>query len=91
LIGSALVRGYDTKAKIGRVRAPILAIHGDRDEVIAYEFGQELFQAAPEPKAFWAIRGATHNDLHVSGAVEFPGRLKAFYVSLAQNVVDHSQ
>jgi fermentation-respiration switch protein FrsA (DUF1100 family) len=64
------------------VRAPVLIIHGDRDEVIAYEFGQQLFAAANQPKSFWTIPGATHNDLHVIGRPEFSSRLANFYKSL---------
>lgn len=90
LVGPALVWGYDTKSRITRVRVPVLIVHGDEDEVIAYEFGEELFRAAPEPKSFWTIRGATHNDLHIAGAPEFTQRLKAFYGSLPQRVVDHT-
>src|SRR5579884_511328 len=71
-IGPLLVRGYDSKALIPRVRVPVFFIHGDRDEVIAYQFGQELFRAANNPKRFWTIHGATHNDLHVVAGVEFP-------------------
>ncbi len=79
LLGPALIRGFDSLRRIKQVRAPILIVHGDRDEVIAYEFGQQLFAAANEPKSFWTISGATHNDLHVIGQSEFPSRLAEFY------------
>lgn len=82
LLGPALVWGYDSLSKIRQVRVPLMFIHGDRDEVIAYEFGQKLFRAANEPKRFWTISGATHNDLHLAGSAEFASRLKTFYVSL---------
>ncbi len=79
LLGPVLMWGYDNLSRIKNVRAPLLIIHGDRDEVIAYAFGQELFSAANQPKAFWTIAGATHNDLHVVAKAEFPTRLQAFY------------
>lgn len=82
LIGPLLVSGYHSLGRMTDVRVPLLIVHGDRDEVIAYEFGQELFRAANEPKMFWTIPGATHNNLHVVGKNEFPGRLAAFYRSL---------
>ena len=91
VLGPALVWGYNTKKWIGRIRVPLLIIHGDEDEVIAYDFGQELFRAAPEPKTFWTIQGATHNDLHLAGAPEFVKRLEAFYGSLSQRVIDHTK
>ena len=88
-LGPLLVFGYDTESKIRRIRVPVLIVHGDRDEVIAYEFGRKVFEAAHEPKSFWTIAGATHNDLH--GSSEFPDRLKAFYLTVAKGTEDHAQ
>jgi fermentation-respiration switch protein FrsA (DUF1100 family) len=82
VVGPALIWGYDNLSRINQVRAPLLIIHGDRDEIIAYEFGQQLFAAAGEPKSFWTIPGASHNDLHVIGRPEFPSRLAGFYSKL---------
>ena len=81
-VGPLFVHGYDSMNRIKDIHVPLLIIHGDRDEVIAYQFGQELFRAANEPKSFWTIEGATHNDLHIRGRIEFPQRLRAFYRSL---------
>lgn len=91
VVGPALVRGYDTMSMIGRLEVPLLIIHGDADEVIAYEFGQKLFRAAPQPKTFWTVRGATHNDLHIAGAAEFRSRLETFYISLSQRVINDAE
>jgi fermentation-respiration switch protein FrsA (DUF1100 family) len=82
VLGPVLVWGFDNIGRIDRVRAPVLIIHGDRDEIIAYEFGRQLFAAAKEPKSFWTVPRATHNDLHVAGRTEFPYRLATFYKSL---------
>ena len=83
--GQMLIWGYNSKARMKDIHVPVLVIHGDRDEVIAYEFGQQIYAAANEPKAFWTIPGATHNDLHIAGRAEFPARLTAFYRSLQKN------
>jgi fermentation-respiration switch protein FrsA (DUF1100 family) len=83
LAGPVLMRQrYDTASQIGGIQIPVLIIHGDRDEVIAYEFGLELFEKVKSPKKFWRIPNATHNDLHLIGAREFPQRLRDFYASL---------
>jgi uncharacterized protein len=81
VLGPLLVRGYDTLSRIGRVRVPVLIVHGDRDEVIPYGFGKQLYDAANAPKSLWTVRGAMHNDLHVVGRAEFRDRLSAFYAS----------
>ena len=58
-----LVRsGYDSLAKIGRVRCPLMVLHGDRDEVVPINQGRRLYQAAQDPKCFYEIPGASHND-----------------------------
>ncbi|MFP3944088.1 MAG: alpha/beta hydrolase [Alphaproteobacteria bacterium] len=54
---------WDSMAVIGRVRAPLLVVHGERDRVVPIRFGRKLFAAASEPKQFAAIPAAGHNDL----------------------------
>jgi fermentation-respiration switch protein FrsA (DUF1100 family) len=58
---------YDALAKIREVRVPLLILHGDQDDVVPYEQGRRLFEAANEPKTFYTIRGARHNDTYIVG------------------------
>jgi fermentation-respiration switch protein FrsA (DUF1100 family) len=51
---------WDSLAKIPRLRAPLLVLHGDADEVVPYAQGCALFAAAPAPKTFFTIRGGRH-------------------------------
>ena len=37
---------------------PVLVIHGDRDAIVPIRLGRRLFEAAPEPKEWYEIRGA---------------------------------
>jgi hypothetical protein len=77
-LGAFAARGrFESDRKIADLRAPLLFFHGDRDEIVAFELGQSLFEAAPEPKAFEAIRGAGHND-----TVEIGGR--AYFERIAR-------
>lgn len=82
LIGPLLVSGLDSKRKIRDVRVPVLIIHGDRDEVISFDFGRKLFEAAREPKSFWAVSGAGHNDIVETAGPAYRKRLREFYESL---------
>ncbi len=66
-VGGLLQTKYDSLAKIREIRAPLLILHGDRDDVVPYEQGRRLFEAANEPKTFYAIRGARHNDTYIVG------------------------
>jgi fermentation-respiration switch protein FrsA (DUF1100 family) len=71
-IGPLLRTRYDVAEKIKKVKAPILVLQGDRDEVIPVQQGKKVFAAAPSPKEFYAIPGAGHNDtFHVGGSAYF--------------------
>jgi hypothetical protein len=58
---------YDNLAKVSRLRMPLLVLHGDRDDVVPFAQGKRVFEAAPEPKRFFAIPGASHNDTYLVG------------------------
>lgn len=53
---------FQSLAKIRNVRCPVMVVHGSRDEMIPLSHGQALFEAAPGPKRFYTLEGATHND-----------------------------
>lgn len=63
LAGLAIGNRFDAAARLPHLRVPLLVAHGDQDEIVPYELGERLFAAAPEPKRFLRIRGATHNDV----------------------------
>jgi hypothetical protein len=69
---------FNSLAKIRRVRAPILIAHGTRDEVVPFSMGQQLFKAAPEPKFFFAVEDAGHNDVVEVGGDSLLGQFKFF-------------
>jgi fermentation-respiration switch protein FrsA (DUF1100 family) len=53
---------FASKDAIGRLRAPLLIVAGDRDEVVPLDQSQQLYEAAPRPKEMLVVRGASHND-----------------------------
>jgi hypothetical protein len=82
VIGPLLVNGFNTKTTIKRVRVPLLILHGDADEIVPFRQGQAVFAAANQPKEFWRIHGAHHNDLLYVAGDQYVPRLRAFYKSL---------
>ena len=52
---------YNAIDHIRKIDCPILIIHSRNDEVIPFEFGLKLYDAAKEPKEFLEIFGS-HND-----------------------------
>jgi fermentation-respiration switch protein FrsA (DUF1100 family) len=61
---------FDSRSRIGRVRAPILVLHGERDRVVPIRFGRALFDAAPEPKEGWFVPEAGHENLSRFGGLD---------------------
>ena len=61
--------------------SPLMVIHSRDDEIIPFEMGRALFDAAPEPKTFFELRG-DHNagfwlsrDTYVPALESFLARL----------------
>jgi fermentation-respiration switch protein FrsA (DUF1100 family) len=77
-IGPLLRTRFDAREKIQKIKVPLLVLHGDRDDVVPYEHGKRVFEAAPEPKKFFTIPGATHNDTYVIGGERYFQQLKEF-------------
>ena len=69
---------YDTLGTVGRVRAPVLVLHGDADEVVPHRQGRAVFEAASEPKVFVRVPGAGHNDLAETGGETYWAAWAAF-------------
>ena len=82
VLGPLVMWSFDSKSKIRGVRSPLMVLHGTRDEVIPFEMGEGLYRAANEPKQFWAVSGAGHNDIVEVAGPQYYQRLRAFYQSL---------
>ncbi len=77
-VGPLLRIRYDVVEKVKRIRMPLLVIHGDRDDIVPFEQGKKVFEAAQEPKEFYTIHGASHNDTYAVGGEAYFARLKGF-------------
>ncbi|MBT3879593.1 MAG: alpha/beta hydrolase [Candidatus Scalindua sp.] len=69
---------YDSLSKIRDIKVPTLIMHGDKDELVPIEQGKRLYEKANEPKEFYTIPGAMHNDTHIVGGVEYFDVIKNF-------------
>lgn len=61
---------FDSFLHIGKVRAPLLIIHGDQDEIIPLGEGRKLFDSANEPKQMVVVPGGTHGMIFSSDTWE---------------------
>lgn len=73
---------YDSVSRIKRISAPVIFLHGDRDDIVPIELGMRLYEAANEPKTFYTIAGAGHNDTYAVGGAPYFTALDRFLQSL---------
>ncbi|KPF73137.1 hypothetical protein IP69_00820 [Bosea sp. AAP35] len=60
---------FRSDAVIGRVRAPLLVLHGQRDRVIPFTQGEALYGLANAPKRFLHFPQGGHEDLPTHGSL----------------------
>ncbi len=72
---------YNTVANIRQVKSPVLVIHSPDDDIIPYQLGINVFEAANEPKKFLRLRGDHNSGFYVSGQQYIKG-LSEFLASL---------
>jgi len=77
-VGFMIHDKYDAFSRIGKVHAPLLVLHGDRDEVVPFDQGRRLFEAANPPKVFYVIPDAHHNDTFTAGGQPYWKAWKRF-------------
>jgi fermentation-respiration switch protein FrsA (DUF1100 family) len=67
--------------KIPRVSCPKLFVHSPSDEIVPYEQGRRLYEAASQPKHFHTVEGASHNDTYLVGGESYLVALRRFLES----------
>jgi fermentation-respiration switch protein FrsA (DUF1100 family) len=88
LVPTALVPdAYPTLRRIGGLRAPLLVLHGDRDEIVPLAQGRTLFETAPKPKRMHVFSGLGHNDLVPLAGAEFARVIAAWVRGLGRRPV----
>lgn len=68
---------YDALEKIKDITIPKLIIHSRDDEIIPFRLGERLFEAAPQPKEFYQMRGS-HNEAIFMNREEYSSRVNNF-------------
>ena len=71
---------FHSDRRIGRVTAPLLVLHGERDSIVPIGFGERLFALAHEPKRMVRFPQGGHVDLDGHGAA---GAVEEFLAGLS--------
>ncbi len=62
---------FDAAAKVRRVGAPLLVIHGKRDAIVPTAMGVEIYLRAAGAKRLLLVDRAAHSDAAIVGAAEY--------------------
>ena len=77
-IGRFIADLYPTIDQVGAIRAPLLFIHGEADEIVPVDHVRALLAAAAEPKFLYLIPRARHNDTMFVAGEAYLERLRQF-------------
>ena len=84
-LGWALRSRLDAVGKVPHLQLPKLFLHGTQDEIVPYDLGRKLFDHAGEPKTFYDIEGAGHNDTYILGGRGYFNALNRFITETLKN------
>lgn len=70
--------------RLPHLALPSLVIHGDRDDLIPPALGKAVFDALKDPKSFYLVPGADHNNLPFQGGAAYFTRLRTFVESVVR-------
>lgn len=80
---SLLVYGqFDTISKLKKVSAPVMVVQCSDDPVLPFEFGQQVYIAAPSPKRSFWIEAECHEESFLIQPVKYRAALQQFLASL---------
>ena len=74
---------FRSDERIGKVRAPLLVLHGEQDRIVPIRFGEKLFELGNEPKRMVRFPLGDHVDLDDHGA---PDAVRAFLNGLPRTL-----
>ncbi len=61
---------FRSDEKIGNVKAPVLVLHGERDNIVPIRFGERLYELIRSPKRFVRFPEGQHEWLEKFGSLE---------------------
>jgi len=78
LVRVGLSSNYGAVDAVPRIRCPLLVMHSPNDEVVPFSHGQDVFEAACEPREFWNAPNVDHCQLFDKYPQEWTSRVQSF-------------
>jgi alpha-beta hydrolase superfamily lysophospholipase len=70
---------FDSADRIGRVKVPVLVVHGAADALIPPALGRALYERASLPKRFVLVEGGTHYSTNGIGQRQYRDALRELF------------
>ena len=78
-VGWLITQRFDSVDKVARIGSPLLVVHGSADPLIPARLGQQLFDAAQQPKRFLLVDGATHHNTQSKALKQYRAALQELF------------
>lgn len=78
-VTALITQRFESVAKIEKVKAPLLIVHGSRDRLIQPSLGQALYERAKGKKKFVLVEGGTHYSTNSLARPQYREALKELF------------
>lgn len=78
-VGGLITQRFDAASRIGKVRVPVLVVHGSEDQLIRPELGRALYAQARAPKRFVLVEGGSHHNANALGQAQYAQALRELF------------
>jgi len=75
---------FNLAQKVRALHVPLLVIHGERDSIVPMNLGRQVFDAAHEPKRWYVVLGAGHNNVPFVGGDPYFQEIETFIQNVLQ-------
>jgi pimeloyl-ACP methyl ester carboxylesterase len=75
---------FDSICKVGRLRLPVLFIHGTEDEVVPFSMGMQLYNASGGHKCFVPVDGGEHDNNARVNRRAFQAAISTFVIACSE-------
>ncbi|MDR4460464.1 MAG: alpha/beta hydrolase [Nitrospirales bacterium] len=73
---------FNLSGRVAKIRSPLLVIHGEKDSIVPVALGWQVYKAANEPKQWFVVVGAEHNDVPFVGGASYFQKITDFVQTL---------
>lgn len=80
-VGFLISQRFDSAARIGRLKSPVVFVHGASDHLVPAALGQRLYEQAPEPKRFVLVEHGSHHNASATGQEALRAAMRTLFTS----------